>query len=73
MPRNDTGSEPCTLGDGKIIRQTEKAVLALIKDKEIWIPISCIHDDSEAYSTDADHSEGTIVVKQWWAEKNGHA
>jgi hypothetical protein len=71
--RNDAGSEPCTLGDGKIIRETDKAVLARIKDKEIWIPKSCIHDDSEAFSSAEDQNEGTIVVKQWWAEKNGHA
>lgn len=71
--REDVGSEPCTLGDGKIIRDTEKAVLAKIGDKEIWIPKSCLHDDSEAYSPEDDQNEGTIVVKRWWAEKNGHA
>lgn len=71
--REDSGSEPCTLGDGKIIRETEKAVLARIGDKEIWIPKSCVHDDSEAYSAADDQNEGTIVVKRWWAEKNGHA
>jgi hypothetical protein len=71
--REDSGSEPCTLGDGTIIRETEKAVLARIDDKEIWIPKSCIHDDSEAFSTEKDQNEGTIVVKRWWAEKNGHA
>lgn len=71
--RNDSGSEPCTLGDGKIIRETDKAVLACINDKEIWVPKSCIHDDSEAYSSVEGENEGTIVVKQWWAEKNGHA
>lgn len=72
MSRNDEGSEPHTLGEGKIIRETDKAVLARIDDKEVWIPKSCIHDDSEAFSAAADQNEGTIVVKRWWAEKNGH-
>lgn len=69
--RNDDGSEPVTLGDGKIMRETAKAVLAKIDDREIWVPKSCIHDDSEAF--DMVNAEGTIVVKRWWAEKEGHA
>lgn len=69
--RNDDGSEPVTLGDGKITRETAKAVLAKIGDQEIWVPKSCIHDDSEAF--DMENAEGTIVVKRWWAEKEGHA
>lgn len=67
---DDSGNEPHTLGDGKITRQTEKAVLAVIDGKEMWIPKSCLHDDSEAF--DMESNEGTIVVKAWWAEKNGH-
>lgn len=69
--RNDGGNEPHTMGEGKITRETDKAVLAKIADRDTWIPKSCIHDDSEAF--DMEHSEGTIVVKRWWAEKNGHA
>jgi hypothetical protein len=67
---NDIGNEPHTLGDGKITRESDKAVLARIGDRDIWIPKSCIHDDSEAFSLES--SEGTVVVKRWWAEKNGH-
>ena len=70
MGFRDEGGEPHTLGDGKITRETDKAVLAKIGNKEIWIPKSCIHDDSEAFSMES--AEGTIVVKRWWAEKNGH-
>lgn len=69
--RNDGGNEPHILGDGKITRETDRAVLAKIGDQDIWIPKSCIHDDSEAF--DMQNAEGTIVVKRWWAEKNGHA
>lgn len=68
--RDDGGNDPYELGDGKITRETDKAVLAKIGDKEIWIPKSCVHDDSEAFSLQS--SEGSIIVKRWWAEKNGH-
>jgi len=71
--RDDSGGEPHVLGEGKIIRATEKAVLAKIGDKEIWIPKSCIHDDSEAFSDNENANEGSIVVLAWWAERNGHA
>jgi hypothetical protein len=67
---DDSGNEPHALGDGKIMRETDKAVLVRIGDKEIWVPKSCIHDDSEAHSLEA--NEGTVVVKRWWAEKNGY-
>jgi hypothetical protein len=68
---DDSGNDPHALGEGKITRETDKAVLACIGDQEFWIPKSCIHDDSEAFSMK--NAEGTIVVKKWWAEKNGHA
>lgn len=73
MARDNSGGEPYPLGNGKIIRATEKALLARIGDKEIWIPKSCIHDDSEAFSAAENANEGSIVVMKWWAEKNGHA
>lgn len=66
--RDDGGNEPHTLGNGKITRETDKAVLAEIGDQKIWIPKSCIHDDSEAFSLE--NSEGSVVVKVWWYEKN---
>lgn len=69
--RNDNGNEPHTMGEGKITRETDRAVLAKIGDREIWIPKSCIHADSEAF--DMENAEGTVVVKRWWAEKNDHA
>jgi hypothetical protein len=67
------GSDPFPLGIGKIIRETEKAVLAQIEEKQVWIPKSVIHDDSEAFSTADGENVGSIVTKRWWAEKNGHA
>jgi hypothetical protein len=69
---NDSGQEGVNLGTGKITRETEKAVLARIGDKDIWVPKSCIHDDSEAFTSVEGENEGSVVVKRWWAEKNGH-
>lgn len=67
------GNGPYQLGIGKIIRETEKAVLAQIEERQIWIPKSVIHDDSEAFSTTDGENVGLVVTKKWWAEKNGHA
>ena len=69
--RDDRGNEPHTLGDGKIISETDKALLIRVNDKDIWVPKSVVHDDSEVF--DMENDEGTVVVKRWWAEKNGHA
>lgn len=63
------GDEAHTMGDGKCTRATEKALLVLIDGKETWVPQSVVHDDSEVWKVG---DEGTLVVKQWWAEKNGH-
>jgi len=35
-----------------------------------WVPKSVLHDDSEVWKKG---DEGDLVVKHWWAEKNGHA
>lgn len=71
MPRqNDSGSEAHAMGQGKCKRDTEKALLITIDDKDVWVPKSCVHDDSEVYEVG---HEGEVVVKRWWAEKNGHA
>ena len=56
--------------DVKVKRDTGKALLVLIEGEEKWIPQSVIHADSEVYD-DNEHSEGTLIVKRWWAEKEG--
>jgi hypothetical protein len=43
-----------------------KACLCSIEGEWFWIPNSQIDDDSEVF--DAGH-EGTLVISQWWAEK----
>lgn len=67
----DGGKEPEDLGNGKVIRSTDMALLVkLDTGEEVWIPKSVIHDDSECYE---DGGEGTVVVHSWWAERNGLA
>jgi len=61
------------INDCKAVGGTEKALRVLgvhAKDphKHEWIPRSVIHDDSEVF--DEGH-EGTLVVKLWFAEKQG--
>jgi len=61
------------LGDGRVKKASDMALLIELETGEtIWIPKSVIHDDSEVYDEDA-NSEGQVVVKTWWAEKEGLA
>lgn len=62
--------------DGKCIKETEKAIciadLAFNDYPEIWIPKKwsgedVIHDDSEVWKLG---QRGSVVVKEFWAEKN---
>jgi hypothetical protein len=52
-----------------VLRETDKALLVLFADgTEKWIPKSVIHETSEVFAAD---TEGTLVVKSWFAEKEG--
>lgn len=64
--------EGVSLGDAKARRFTGKAVLVVLydkDDKELWVPLSQIHDDSELF--DEENTEGKLVVNRWFAEKEG--
>ena len=55
--------------DAKCERETSRAILVSHDDLgELWIPKSCVHDDSEVFG---DGDLGDLVVKSWWAEKQG--
>lgn len=61
------------LGDCQVIRETEKAILVVLEDdgeREIWIPKTQIHDDSEVWK---EGQTGELIVKAWFAEKEGLA
>ena len=60
-----------SLGEGKVVRATEMALRIELESGDlVWIPRSIIHDDSEVFD-DEDNAEGEVVVKTWWAEKEG--
>ena len=60
-----------SLGDGDVIASTDKALkIELESGEEQWVPLSVIHDDSEVYD-DEDNSSGEVIVKSWWADKEG--
>jgi hypothetical protein len=55
--------------DVTVENETDKAILVKFEDgKKTWIPKSVIHDDSEVYKMGTD---GTLIVKRWFAEKEG--
>ena len=78
MADEDGYDEP----DCMATRETAKAILVLRKGAlldavdamdtdgptEVWVPKSVIHDDSEVFAAD---DEGTLIVFEWWAEKQG--
>lgn len=62
------------LGQCQVITATEKAVKVQLEseDDTRWVPRSQIHDDSEAFDADK-NATGDLVVKRWFAEKEGLA
>ena len=80
MRRRPQEKPDVSLGPCWIKRTTPKAALcvqygstadmAANRDpiQEIWVPLSCISDDSPAWGMD-DRDE--VLVKGWWAEKEG--
>lgn len=68
MSREELGQD---VGDARVIRATEKALLVRLEDhgnKEVWVPKSQIHVDSEVYD-DAGGREGVLIITQWMAKK----
>jgi hypothetical protein len=62
-------AKPAMLGEAEPLHETERAVLFSIEGEELWVPKSCIHEDSECYSMES--GPGLLVVNEWWAEKEG--
>lgn len=58
-----------SIDDVVVVRETPKALLVRFDDgEERWIPQSQVDDDSEVYK---DGDEGTIIISEWWASKEG--
>ena len=65
-----TTDDKFEIDDVTVVFETDKAlrVEAPVFDEPQWIPKSQIHDDSEVYDQ-GENSEGTLIVKLWFAEK----
>lgn len=64
------------IGDARAIRETDRALLVELDGEERWIPKSVIHDDSEVWTMRGDEDEGRkgkLIVKAWFARKEGFA
>ncbi len=58
-----------TIPDVRCIRSTSLAICCVGgSGKERWVPQSVIHEDSFVWRKG---DSGKLVVKRWWAEKNG--
>jgi hypothetical protein len=60
--------DPITIEKVSCRLDTPKAILVLIDEREVWVPKSVIHDDSEVYTK---NTEGDLIIERWWAEKEG--
>lgn len=56
--------EPVSFDDVEVLQDSGKAICVRVDDKEVWIPKTLIHDDSEVYK---EGTEGTLVIPEWLA------
>lgn len=66
--------EDFEIEDAKCVGSTNMALLIRADDfrTDVWIPKSVISDDSEVYGDTYDEAgPGLLVVKGWYAEKQG--
>lgn len=62
--------EYCTIQDVFVKHMTPKALLVIVDNEEYWVPLSQVSPDSEVYN-DTSANEGSLMVKQWLADKMG--
>ena len=68
MSRPCEDEDPVEITDVTCTRETEKALLCVIEQEDVWIPKSQVTDDSEVY---AKGHAGTLVVTAWIAKQKG--
>lgn len=57
------------VGEAAALRETDRAIFVKIDGVgSSWIPKSQIHDDSEVWKKG---DRGTLVVTEWFADKQG--
>lgn len=64
------GNDGVAFENVECLRSTAMAIQCVVNGKEVWIPQSVVHDDSEVF--EVGHA-GRLVVKEWFARKDlGH-
>lgn len=62
------GELPVSMGQAKVTRETPKAILVVLGNKEVWVPQAAVHDDSEIWRQG---QTGKLVVCSWFARARG--
>lgn len=60
--------ETVTFDDVVCLAQTGAAILVLVENEEVWIPLSQVGEDSEVREKD---DTGDLVITKWIAKKKG--
>lgn len=72
---DDDGDDRVSLGVGQVTLASDLALrvsLAEHDGRNLWIPRSVLHDDSEVFDDKA-NAFGRVIVKGWWARERGFA
>jgi hypothetical protein len=76
MNQSDHDAEPEVIADVHCVSETDLAIFVTIPrgrvPQYVWIPKSVVHDDSEVYDA-KDNARGKLVIKHWWAAREGLA
>lgn len=80
MSRRDEEDEGVVFDDATCVHATPQAIRVRFTRSasgrpvtyEGWVPKACVHDDSEVFDA-GDNASGRLVIKTWWAEREGWA
>lgn len=66
--QSEENEAPEELGRGVCVEERQLAIRVVLAGVHYFIPKSVLHDDSEVYRL---NDSGKLIVKHWWAEKEG--
>lgn len=77
MSQAEIDAEPETFADVECVTETQLAIFVRVPRPDrvpqyLWIPKSVVHDDSEVFDA-KNNARGKLVVKHWWAHREGLA
>lgn len=72
MPRDEEGF---VFGHATVVRIGKAAICVRARnsEKDVWVPDSQIHDDSDLHMKSKPGEGGKLVVTKWLAEQRGWA